>query len=237
MFGEKIMNINLSKIRKNSKVRFIFVVIPSYIRYNYYKLTDKTRTFTFQGQDYRYFNHWYNTTWNDERAIEIPIICKFVSENNGNNLLEIGNVLSHYFNIGHDVVDKYEKAEGVINEDVVDFKTSKSYRLIISISTLEHVGWDESPKNPEKILDALENLKKCLPPGGKLVVTFPLGYNDMLEKYLEIGKIKFNKNYYFKRISKSNKWIELKSENIKAQYNFPFPAANVLFIGIYQKPK
>ena len=59
----------------------------------------------------------------------------------------------------------------------------------------------------------------------------------MLEKYLEIGKIKFNKNYYFKRISKSNKWIELKSENIKAQYNFPFPAANVLFIGIYQKPK
>ena len=46
-----------------------------------------------------------------------------------NELLEIGNVLSHYFKWDHDVVDKYEKVEGVINEDVVDFRPSKKYDI------------------------------------------------------------------------------------------------------------
>jgi hypothetical protein len=59
------------------------------------------------------------------------------------NILEIGNVLSHYFPVNHDIVDKYEKADGVINQDVVHFYSPKKYDLIVSVSTLEHVGWDE----------------------------------------------------------------------------------------------
>lgn len=227
---------NLSKIRKNPYIRFIFVVIPSYMRYNYYRLSDKSRSFMFQGQKYKYFNHWYNTTWNDERCVEIPIVCKFIYENNQNNILEIGNVLNHYFKIDHDIVDKYEKGKGVINEDVVNFQTAKKYSLIVSISTLEHVGWDETPRNPEKIFKALDHLKELLVPGGKLVVTLPMGQNSALDKYLETGDVKFTKNFYLKRISKSNKWIELKSGFTNAKYNYPFPAANVVYIGIYQKP-
>jgi hypothetical protein len=225
----------ITKLRKNQFLRFIFVVIPSYIRYNYYKLYDKSTTFMFKGETYNYFNHWYNTTWNDERAVEIPILCKYVSENNENNILEIGNVLKHYSNTNHDIVDKYEKGKGVTNEDVVNFQTSKRYTLIVSISTLEHVGWDETPRNPEKIFKALNNLKNLLLPGGKLVVTIPIGHNPVLDKYLKDGKIKFTENYYLKRISKSNKWIELNSGFTNAKFNYPFPAANVIFIGIYQK--
>ena len=226
----------LTKLRKNQWLRFIFIVIPSYMRYNYYKLSDKSRTFLFQGEKYNYFNHWYNTTWNNERTIEIPIICKFVSESNDDNILEIGNVLKHYFNINHDVVDKYEKGKGVINEDVVDFQTSKNYNLIISISTLEHVGWDENLRNPEKIFKALINLKKLLVHGGRLVVTIPLGHNIVLDKYIEEGRVKFTKNYYLKRISKTNKWTELKTGFTSAEYNYPFPSANVVYIGIFEKP-
>jgi len=229
------MIFNWAKLRKNEYLRFIFIVIPSYIRYNYYKVIGKSRTFKFNGQNYTYFNHWYNTTWNNERAVEIPIICRFIRENKKDNMLEIGNVLSHYFNMDHDVVDKYEKAQGVINEDVVNFNSSKSYNLIISISTLEHVGWDENPRNPNKIFIALDKLKELLAPGGKLIVTLPLGHNNVLDNYIEAGDIKFHENYYLKRISKSNKWIELKSGFKKAEYNFPFPAANIIFIGIYTK--
>jgi hypothetical protein len=227
------MGFKWSKLIKNY---WTTIFIPSYLRYNYYRFTDRSRNFIFQGKTYRYFNHSYNTTWNNERTIEIPIVCKFVSENKDNNILEIGNVLSHYFKMDHDVVDKYEKADGVINEDVVDFQSSESYKLIISISTLEHVGWDEYPRDPEKIFNALDNLKKSLVPGGKLVVTLPLGHNNKLDKHLETGKIKFTENHYLKRISRSNKWKELESGFYNAKYDFPYPGGNVVFIGVYEKP-
>ena len=83
----------------------------------------------FKGEEYKYFYHHHNTNSNNERAVEIPIVCKLMNEYKYFELLEIGNVLSHYFNLDHDVVDKYEKAEGVINEDVVDFHPSKKYDL------------------------------------------------------------------------------------------------------------
>jgi hypothetical protein len=38
------------------------------------------------------------------------------------------------------VLDKYEQAPGVINEDVVSFSPPQKYDLIVSVSTLEHVG-------------------------------------------------------------------------------------------------
>jgi hypothetical protein len=226
------MGFNWSRIIKNY---WTTVFIPSYFKYIYYRLTDKSRTFRFKKYDYKYFNHWYNTTWNNERTIEIPIICRYLSENMDDNILEIGNVLSHYFKINHDVVDKYEKAEGVINEDVVDFQTSKKYNLIISISTLEHVGWDEIPRDPEKIFSAIDNLKLHLAPEGKLVVTLPLGQNSILDNYLETGKIKFTENYYLRRITKSNKWKELNSGFYSAKKPFQYPGAQVMFVGIYQK--
>ena len=228
------MDIKWSKIIKNY---WTTVFIPSYLRFNYYKIFDPSKTFEFQLNTYKYFYHWYNTTWNNERAIEIPIICKFINESKGEDILEIGNVLSHYFNIEHDIVDKYEKADGVINQDVVDFKASKKYGLIVSISTLEHVGWDETPRDPEKIFIALENLRNSLVPRGKLIVTLPIGQNSALDSFLATGKIKFTKNYYLKRISQSNKWTELNSEFNKAEHVFPFPGANLLFVGIYNKPK
>jgi hypothetical protein len=216
---------------------WITVFIPSFLRFNYYKLFKSIdKTFKFQGKSYRYFYHSYNTTWNNERAVEIPLICKLVNKNRDKDILEIGNVLSNYFDIPHDIVDKYEEVEGVINQDVVDFKPSKRYGLIISISTLEHVGWDEIPRDPDKIFSALKNLKDCLTAGGELVVTLPIGLNPILDTFLETGKLKFTENYYLKRISKKNEWIELSSNFHRAKFGQPFTSANVLFIGIYHKP-
>jgi cyclopropane fatty-acyl-phospholipid synthase-like methyltransferase len=36
----------------------------------------------------------------------------------------------------------------MINEGVVDFHPSKRYDIIVSISTFEHIGLDEKPKDP-----------------------------------------------------------------------------------------
>ena len=165
------------------------------------------RTFVFRGQTYDYFCHPYNTTWNNERTVEIPIVSKIVSEYREKNILEVGNVLSHYFNCQHDVLDKYETADPIIHQDAVDFHPSKKYDLIVSISTIEHIGWDEQPKEPEKGLCTLKNLVQCLAPGGQMVVTFPLVYNPALDRLFEDGKLPFTEQYYLKRIS-DREWKE-----------------------------
>jgi SAM-dependent methyltransferase len=161
-----------------------------------------------------------------------------VKECKGKSILEVGNVLSHYFPTQHTILDKYEKAPGVINSDVVDFRPAEKYDLIVSISTLEHVGWDEKPRKPRKILYALENLKRCCAPGGQIVVTLPLGYNREMDKLLKRGDIRFTERCCLKRISRDNKWIEVEYDEIRhAKYNAPFPSANAVIIGIVKKKR
>ncbi|MBH0190215.1 MAG: hypothetical protein HP492_00290, partial [Nitrospira sp.] len=112
----------------------------------------RTKTFRFGGREYDYLYHPYNRTWKNERGVEIPIFRELLLQHEGKRVLEVGNVLSHYFPIQHDVVDKYEVSPGVINKDIVGFLPQQTYHLIVSISTLEHVGWDEQPQEPAKLL-------------------------------------------------------------------------------------
>ncbi|MCW4020882.1 MAG: class I SAM-dependent methyltransferase [Candidatus Bathyarchaeota archaeon] len=196
----------------------------------------KPRTFTVQGDGFQYFYHIYNTTWANERAVEVPIIWKTVRKYRGKRVLEVGNVLSHYFFVTHDVLDKCEQSEVVINQDVVDFRPAKNYDLIVSISTLEHVGWDEIPREPMKILHALDNLKKILASGGKMIITLPVGHNPELDRLLRESKIDFSRRICLKRISLDNKWIEVGWNNIaNAKIGHPFPRANGLVVGIIEK--
>src|SRR4029079_3650023 len=120
-------------------------------------------------------------------TVEIPIIWDIVrlSRERHERILEVGNVLSHRFATYHDVLDKYERIPGIINEDVISYKPENPYDLIVSISTMEHVGWDESPKEPSKILKGLENLINMLSDKGKIIMTVPLGYNSFLDNLLK----------------------------------------------------
>ena len=201
-------------------------------RYWHRKLFRSTWTFSLQGISYRYFYHLYNQTWETERTVEIPIIWKVVQANSGKRILEVGNVLSHYFLISHDILDKYEHDAGVINDDVVDFQPAQKYDLIVSISTLEHVGWDEPTRDPHKVARAIENLKDCLAPGGSLVFTVPHGYNTALDKSLELQQLGLTRCLYLKRLTKDNRWVEASQQEIAdLRYNSPFPAANAIVVG------
>lgn len=195
----------------------------------YFKLIPG-RKFFFQGLTFRYFRRAYNRTWENERTVEIPIIYKFIKQNRGKNILEIGNVLSNYYpSLRHDIVDKYEKAPRVINKDAVDFKPTKLYDVIISVSTLEHVGYDEDEKSPEKILKATRHLiDNCLSPGGTFVAAVPLGYNPNLDNFIKRKELGFDQYYYLKRVSTDNRWIEIPEEKaFGAKFGDPFPNGNV----------
>jgi len=199
------------------------------------RLTSIPSTFTFCGKPYRHFRHRYNATWRNERAVEIPIARGFLADVPPEKVLEIGNVLSHYGPVSHQVVDKYEKSEGVRNEDVCDFRSGKKYQLIVSISTLEHVGWDEEPKDESKVLRAFENLQSLLAPGGKLIVTIPLGYNPPLDRMIKEGRISFAERIYLKRTSRCHRWSEVSADQVRSpHYDRAAYAAHELLVGIIE---
>lgn len=218
-------------------IKFIFALPKDYFWFLYYKMFKSSDTFEFQGVAYRYFYHLYGTTWKTERAVEIPIVWDSVKkcQDEGKRILEVGNVLHYRFKVNHDVLDKYELVDGVINEDVVDFNPPKQYDLIISISTLEHVGWHEIPQEPDKILRAVENLRRLLVPGGKMIATIPIGENPNVSRLLDNGSLRFDKQLYLKR-KLNNKWQEVSWNDIKnLEYNKSIPSANGLIVGIIEK--
>lgn len=216
--------------------KIVYSTPLNYLKYSYYSYFKSSEYFSFQYRNYQYFFHYYNTTWNNERAVEIPIIWDIVKVNAGKEILEVGNVLSNYFKVDHDVLDKYDKIDGVINQDVVYYNPPKKYNLIISISTLEHVGWDEDPREPMKILDAFQNLQDLLLPGGKMAVTLPLDLNEEMDKLLKKGKIDLTEIYCLKRKKKSNEWIEADCKDIfQLIHKDDHPKTNKLIIGLFEK--
>ena len=186
-------------------------------------------TFEFAGKARPFFFHPYSL--NSERAVEVALARDFLRGQTG-TVLEIGNVLAHYFRSSHDVVDKYERAPGVINEDVVTYSPGKKYDRIVTISTLEHVGWDEQPREPEKVMIAFERLKGLLNREGQMLVTLPLGYNPHVDDLLRQGKFSFSETRYLKRVSARNDWKEVSSEvAFQVKYGTPFRCANAVVVG------
>ena len=79
------------------------------------------------------------------------------------------------------IIDKYERAKGVVNQDVLDVPAERRLDYVIAISTLEHVGWDEHPMEPSKAVTALDHLRSCLHRDGTMLLTVPLGYHGALD--------------------------------------------------------
>jgi SAM-dependent methyltransferase len=192
----------------------------------------RRRRFRLAERDYGYFVARYNDTWANERAVELPIILNYL-RSAGGDVLEVGRVLDHYIDRPHDVVDRYEMAPGVINEDVLDFGPDKRYALIVTISTLEHVGFDEDVRDPDKPARAVRHLRSLLRPDGRLVVTIPLGYNPDLDQRLLSGSLKFDEVRYMKRVSRTNRWREASAAEVAgAKYASPYREANALVVAV-----
>jgi hypothetical protein len=148
-------------------------------------------TFTYRGKELPFFDHEYNTTILNERAVEIPIAMWWLDQHAGDGVgIEIGNVLSHYFpDVLSDriIVDAYEEAEGVDNLDV--FQVRGGFDYIFAISTLEHVRWDEpEPRSLMGAWHAMEHLRDQLNPGGKMLITVPFGSNPGLDYAILSGQ-------------------------------------------------
>jgi hypothetical protein len=194
-------------LRQVSEEAYKFILTEPIMRKMKALSIQKASTFSFNGKEYNYFYHDYNDTWCNERSVEVPIIKRIVDEAEG-EVLEVGNVLPHYFPSNHRVVDKYEKAPGVTNEDIVSFDSNSKFDLIVSISTFEHIGWDERPRNPSKLRDALGNVRKLLDKDGEAWLTLPYGQNEWLDKSIVSDELELDESYCMKRTGLDNSWIQ-----------------------------
>jgi hypothetical protein len=165
------------------------------------------RSFAFNGSSYRYFYHRYNNTSETERAIEIPVALDFLRTQPAEAVLEVGNVLNHYAYFPHTVVDKYEIADGVLNVDISDFNPDQKYDAIVSISTVEHVGWDEEPFDPDKSLQAIYRLRQMLAPGGRMLLSIPIGHHAELDRAIQKGALACTTLRGLRRTRRNN-WVE-----------------------------
>lgn len=202
------------------------------------------KQFTFNGNEYNYFRAFYNTTFLNERTVEIPIILDYITKFQGKRILEIGNVISHYFDFKYDILDKYEKQEGVINLDIIDFVPEHKYDLIISISTFEHIGFDENIRygktegntiKATAVLKAIEVTKELLNKNGIFIFTIPLGFNHFLDSKLENNSLKLTNLYYVKRMTSGNVWKQVVYDEVKnIRYGHPYICANGILVGVFK---
>ncbi|MBJ7457907.1 MAG: hypothetical protein JHD02_01835 [Thermoleophilaceae bacterium] len=188
-------------------------------------------TFRYRGSDLRYVLSMYNRTWANERCVELAIAYDALESAPGKRVLEVGNVLSWYGVTGHEVVDKYEQADGVRNIDILELGDEEKFDLIVSISTLEHVGWDETPREPAKLLAAYERLVTALAPGGKLLVSVPVDWNAWLDDALANDKIPADRIDWLERTGRYCSWRECdKPTALAKNFGSPYGNANALAI-------
>jgi hypothetical protein len=117
------------------------------------------------------------------------------------------------------------------------------YDLIISISTFEHIGYDEVKRygkedkaiNKENLMLAIKKTKTLLKSQGVFVFTVPLGFNHFLDSKIAENELGLSEMFFLKRIIKNNQWLQVEYNEIKdVHYGSPFPCANGLMIGIFR---
>lgn len=205
-------------------------------------LTRPDRGFRWDGRPVAYVHHRYNHTWANERAVEIALAAEVLDGAAGTRVLEVGNVMAHYLDDEHPghartVVDKYERAPGVINADITDLEPGGDYDLVLSVSTLEHVGWDEDVVDPEKPGRALAVLKESLAPGGRLWTTLPVGYNPHLDERLRAGEYGFTRLRALRRERSRNVWRQVPLDEVwDAEYDRLLFTAHGVVVAEYDAP-
>jgi SAM-dependent methyltransferase len=193
---------------------------------------------------YTYFqiNPDPNNLMHSERPVELAIARSYLvpAQHAGAYILEVGNTLKQYMPGYQVVVDKFDQSGGVYAVDIMDFKPPQKFDLVISISTVEHIGWDEDCENrlPEALRDtgkslrAIEHMKSLRKPGGSLVVTWPFGFHPTLDRMVLDGTVTMDTKLFMQRTS-IDTWEECDAATASKRGMFdPYPWGNSLFIGV-----
>jgi hypothetical protein len=180
------------------------------------------------------FRRW---AWRTERCAEIALGARAVAQREPDEVLEVGNVMPLAGVRGHIVVDKYEAFPGVVNEDILDFAPGRRYGLVLSLSTLEHVGWDEEPRDPGKAPAALEAMSSLVADDGALLITIPVGVHRCLEEAFTADDGPFDSIALLVKTSRLARWETRHPEGLdRFRYGEPYACGNAVLVGTRGNP-
>ena len=176
----------------------------------------------------------HNVTWANERCVELALARHLMAGVPPERMLEVGHVTPHYFGGSHRVVDKYEP--GSLQIDIVDFESDARFDLILSISTFEHIAFDEpgEPGEPgtvsAKVRAAVARCRALLAPGGVFAITVPLGYNPALDTMIAEDQLGSHRATCFRRFPR-RRWRQVsRREAMRCRYGSPHAFANAIML-------
>jgi hypothetical protein len=143
--------------------------------------------FVLNGYSHELFCHSYNCGWPParmtERSVELSVADRWLSNHRVDDLHEIGAVTPYYWpHRVSNVVDPHD-SHSLVNHKKSLFDMSFVDKPVISISTIEHVGRPDYEQAEQPIL-AIRALEKILAESPCFLVTMPLGYNNVVDKYI-----------------------------------------------------
>jgi len=178
-----------------------------------------------------YFDHPYNKTITNERAVEIVLGLRYIDLTRG-DLVEIGAVTPYYVNSNHEIVDPSDRM--ATTKEFAENYDNYNDKNVLSISTIEHMGMADRFSGPEKIKNetlAFDVLNKIYKESKSCFITWPIGYNLELDKKVKENLNKFNYFFYVKR-NQNPLWELINDEEgFNFNYSSPFKYGNsIIFI-------
>ena len=166
------------------------------------------RSFAYKGKYYELFEHPYNCFTHDvrmsERGVEVSLMKSWIDEINS-DVVEIGAVSPYYFSDSRivEVIDPADRHIKVTRHCSV-FDVDLNGKNVLCISTLEHIGTGEYGLEEKE--NPINALNKILQESNHCLISFPYGYNEELDGWVE----KNCTNDYFTIMVRglSNEWRE-----------------------------
>jgi hypothetical protein len=169
----------------------------------------------YNGKEYPYLDHWHSRAWENDKAILGPIGLKFIGGYPGAEVLEIGNVLSHYYGSNHLVLDRYErnKYNNVLKANFTGFYWNTPFKRILSIDEVAKLC--EYSLDPVAALGSMfSKVKRLLTPDGTALVTIPTNYSYIITDAITNNKVPYDDLDVMAKYG-ANKWFQVPILNVK----------------------
>jgi hypothetical protein len=155
---------------------------------------------------FAYFHHSHNCGYpgkrKTERTVELALADYWLDR--VPDPWEVGAVTPYYWpGRVREIVDPADKHERVTRRESL-FNINFAGKNVLSVSTIEHIG--EPSYGLYEVANPIQALEKLTSESKLMLVTFPIGWNAILDAYVLGGKVKSSCKVRFQVRNRNETW-------------------------------